>query len=84
MKLILFALSLLLTTSALGYDNNQDAESDAVKAIVTATYKQTGIEDNVNKYINDHVPKKYKDFTGNIVVVVKTAVSQKVEYNWTF
>lgn len=60
-------------------------EEDAKKAVLEAYYKQSGIEDNVNRFIEEKViPPKHKEMLGRITIIVKTVVTQKVEATWTF
>lgn len=61
------------------------SETDARDAAAQAFYKQTGIESNVNNFIqNKLIPEKHKELLGNIAVVIKTAATQKIEVKWSF
>ena len=82
MKLFLFCL--LFSQTIFAYSSNRDAEEDAKKAMLEATYKQTGVENNINKYIENRIPKKQKEIAGRISIVVSTIITQKASYKWTF
>lgn len=79
---ILFTLFLLLSCTAAADKGN---EEDAKKAILSAFYKQSGIEDNVNRFIeNKIIPPEHKEMLGRVSIIVKTVVTQKVEATWSF
>lgn len=85
MKITLCILLLLFVDTTFAYDNNRDAEKDAIQAIATATYKQTGTEENINRFIEEKIiPREHKELLGRITLIVNTLITQRVETTWSF
>ena len=59
-------------------------EEDAIKKAAEAALIQTGISDNVTKYVDKKVPDEVKEVVGNVYPVAKIFIEQKVEFKWTF
>lgn len=82
----LFALLLIVGNTARA--NNVEAEEEAIKSIVTATYKQSGIESNMNNYISDleykYIPPEHKELIGRVTIIVNTLVTQRLSVSWSF
>ena len=52
-----------------------------------AAYKQTGLEENVNKFIDkqkDKMPNEFKTIGGILYPVIKTITTQRVEVKYEF
>ena len=64
--------------------SNREAEEDAIKKSIEAAYKQSGLEENINKIIDRKVPKEYRDMAAKIAPIVKMVANQEVEYKWEF
>lgn len=59
-------------------------EEEAVKNAATAAYKQFGLEDDVNRFVEKTVPEDIKKIAVYIGPVVDVFIRQKVEYRWNF
>jgi hypothetical protein len=64
------------------------AEQDAYRYSAHAFYKQSGLELEVQKsvdnFINREVPAPLKSLAGNAFLVAKTIQERKLNYIWTF
>lgn len=70
---------LLICTGA-----NASAYDEALQTAAIAAYKQSGTEAIMNKFVEDKVPKKYRDFVAKVVPVLDAGINSKVEFKWTF
>lgn len=59
-------------------------EEDAVKNAASAFYKQFGMEQMVDKFVKDTVPKKIQEVSKTFGPIADIIIRQKVEYKWTF
>jgi len=75
---------LMFCSMCSAHASNRAAEEDAIKKSVEAAYKQSGIEENINKLIDRKIPKQYRDAAAKIAPIVKIVVNQEVEYKWEF
>jgi ribosomal protein S3AE len=64
--------------------SNREAEEEALRKGFEAAYKQSGVEENINKFVEREVPKKYKEFAGQIAPIAKIFVNKEVGYKWEF
>ncbi len=74
----LLLVFLLPTTSSAG------DEKEAIEKASLAAYKQTGIEDNVNKLVDKLTPKVIKEYGGSLLIVKQIAVDRQISYKWEF
>lgn len=82
MKLL---FTLLILSSSVATAGDKGNEEDAKRAILEAFYKQSGIESNVNRFIEEKViPPQHKEMLGRVAIVLRTVVTQKVEATWSF
>lgn len=70
---------LLICNTALA--NN---EAEAVKQASTAAYKQLGIEVNIQKMIENTVPKNIQQIATYIGPIIDAAINQRLELKWNF
>lgn len=81
----LFAASLILFSPGLSLcDQNQEEQHEALKAVVDATYKQFGIDENINNYIQNLIPIKYKKYVENVAPIAETISKKRLELKWEF
>jgi len=62
-------------------------EGDCYHALAEASYKQSGIEKNVNRYIEHQlkfVPKEAQTIVGNSFLIAKMIQEGKVSYTWIY
>lgn len=59
-------------------------EEDAVKNAASAFYKQFGMEQMVDKFVQDKIPKEIKDLSKTFGPFADVLIRQKVELKWTF
>lgn len=74
---VLFSSSIV--TPAQAYN-----EEEAAKAALTAAFKQSGIEDNVNKVIDKAVPETLKVIAERIGPAASMLINKRVDIKWTF
>lgn len=60
------------------------SQDEAIKTVMLASYKQSGMEEHVTKAIEKNVPKKYRTIIGHLGNIINIGINQKVELNWTF
>lgn len=80
----LFIYTFILTAPATSLAGN---EGDAYRAVAEASYKQSGLENEINKVIElqlRHVPKEIQKVASNSYLVGKMIVERKASYTWTF
>lgn len=80
----MFMIAFVLSSPATGAEGN---EASAYDAIQQASYKQSGLENMINNYVQrqlKYVPQKVQDIVGNSFLVGKIITERKVEYTWTF
>jgi len=77
---ISFLIILLLSDYALCYQS----EETAIKTVLEITYKETGIEDNINNYIQSLIKDEYKKYLETILPIADTIHKQKIEISWEF
>lgn len=80
----LFVLAFIVSTPSIGNTGN---ENDAYKAVSEASYKQSGLENMINNYVQKelrHVPKELQTVVGNSYLVGKMIVERKAVYTWNF
>lgn len=80
----LFTVGFILLAPAVGNTSNEQA---AINNASIACYKQSGIEDMVNKYTEDqlrHMPTTVKTVAGNAFLIAKSVQEKKVTYKWSF
>lgn len=70
---------LLLTSSA-----EANAQQEAIDHIITATYKQTGVEDMVNDLINAKVPREYRENFERVSPIISAIVTNRLDLKWNF
>lgn len=68
----------------MAYDSNLEAEIDAKKAAVEAAYRQSGIEDQVNRLVENRVPSEYKPLIAKTTMIARVLLEQKVELKWSY
>ena len=66
-------------------------EQNAYNHIYTAAYKQSGLETNINNYVDKttkhymkYIPKFYQNIGSDIYVINKIVTEKKVTYEWKF
>lgn len=67
--------------------SNAGNEQDAYHAAAEASYKESGLEDMVNHYVEKqlkHVPEVVKTTVGDVFLVGKTIQERRLSYTWSF
>lgn len=59
-------------------------EQEAIQQAALATYKQSGLEKNINQLIKDTVPKEYIELFEKISPAVLAITTKRVELKWNF
>lgn len=80
----LMVLAFIITAPATGASGT---EEDAYKAIAEASYKQSGLENMVNHYVElqlRHIPKQVQTVVGNTFLIGKMIQERKASYTWTY
>lgn len=78
MILMLLSLVFLPTISSAGN------EKEAIEKASLAAYKQSGIEDSVNKFVDLWTPKIIKEYGGNLMFIKQAAIDKQISYKWEF
>ena len=59
-------------------------EEDVSKNAAWVFYKQFGMEQMINRFVEEKVPKSVKDLSKTLGPIADIIIRQKVEYKWTF
>lgn len=60
------------------------SQDEAIKVVMLASYKQSGMEEHVTHAIEQTVPRKYRVIIGHLGNIINIGINQKVELHWTF
>lgn len=80
----LMVMAFILSAPATSTAGN---EGDAYHAVAEASYKQSGLENMVNKYLEHQlkfVPKELQTVVGNSFLIGKMIQERKATYTWTY
>jgi len=75
---MLLSLVFLATTSKAG------DEKEAIQKASEAAYKQSGMEDIVNKFMDKWTPELLKKYGGQLMFVKQAAIDQQISWKWEF
>lgn len=76
-----FALSALIAFNITAINNKQH---DAYNNASIALYKQSGIEKNIQNYVDNHTTSELRSYTGKTVFVIRSITEQKITFEMTF
>lgn len=65
-------------------DRNEDQQIEALKTVMNVSYKQFGIEENINNYIKNLIPDDYKKYAAHVAPIVDGISKKRVELKWEF
>ena len=80
-----FMLAVFIVTAPM--TASADMEQDAYRHVALASYKQSGAEQVVERYVEKQlkkVPEPIKATVSNTYLIVKTIQDRKVTYTWSF
>lgn len=69
---------------AYSLQTNGAQEQEALRYSSEAFYKQSGLQDMINNYVNKKVPKELQNVAGNVFLVSKMVQEQKITVSWSF
>ncbi len=67
-----------------GLSGHSAEEKTALRTAARAFYKQSGTEQDVNRFVKKEVPKGLQTVVGNAAWIAKTIQEQKVVVTWSF
>lgn len=79
MKAVVLFLLLISSPALAGAE-----EEDAMQHATLAAYKQFGIENAVNKVIENNVSKEFRVIINRVNPVITAIVSRRIELRWNF
>lgn len=65
-------------------DQNEERQKEAVQTVLQATYKQLGIEENINNYLKSFIPFEYRKYAEYVAPVAETISKKRLELKWEF
>lgn len=80
----LLLITFIILAPATGHTAGEQA---ALQNATIAAFKQSGLEDIINKYTDQqlkHVPKEVKDVVGNVFLIAKCIQEKQIAYKWGF
>jgi hypothetical protein len=78
---------ILILSTAISISNTRNLasnEQDAYRAIMKASYIQTGMDKQVKNIEKKYTPNYVKEYGGWITLTGKVITSKKISYEWTF
>ena len=61
-----------------------DAKQEALDHIAVAAYKQTGLEDMLNKFVNDRVPAEIRQKFEKVSPIISAIATKRLDLKWNF
>lgn len=85
-RLVLSMAIFMMSSSVCGtvHASNREAEEEAIRKGAEATFKQSGMEENINIFIDKKIPKVYKKLAEQVAPIVKIVINKEVDYKWEF
>lgn len=77
-------LTLLLLVSLPTISKAEGNEQEAVRKAGEAAYKQTGMEEMVNKFMDKWTPELVKEYGGSLMFIKAAAVDKQISWKWEF
>lgn len=65
-------------------DRNEDQQQEALNAVLQATYKQFGIDENINNYVRSLIPPDYQKYAEHVAPIAETISKKRLELKWEF
>jgi hypothetical protein len=83
---ISFGVSLFLATLSVNAEGTSQAEEyhRATKAVAEIYYHESGIDKQLKEYEKRYIPEEVRRLGGNVLVLTKMALEQKVVLKWEF
>lgn len=83
---ISLGIGILLTTLSVNAEGSsqEDEYQQASKAVVEIYYKESGIEQQLKAYEKRYLSEDFRRLGGNVAVLTKIVMEQKIIFKWDF
>jgi hypothetical protein len=83
---ISLGVSLFLATLSVNAEGNSQAQeyNRATKAVAEIYYHESGIDQQLKVYEKKYIPEDVRRLGGNVLVLTKIALEQRIIFKWEF